>query len=127
MKFPFKDFICKCRVTKCHPQITANESNDLRPDLLDTRRKLNPFKSFIARPGHLLNVLCTLYLRPASMGRVILYMSTTFQSSNMTNHCEIMFRLCETFFVLFIFIALCKVLIFCCAFTPHPSYSSIKY
>ena len=35
---------------------------------VDTGRKLNVRKTFRRRPGRLLNVLCTLNLRPASMG-----------------------------------------------------------
>ena len=77
MKFSFKDFICKCRVRKCHPQITTNKNDELRPNPLNTGRKVNALKSFIVRLRHLLNVLCTFNLRPVSMGRVFLLMSTT--------------------------------------------------
>ena len=35
---------------------------------VDTGRKLNVHKTFRRRPGRLLNVLCTLILRPVSTG-----------------------------------------------------------
>ena len=35
----------------------------------DTGRKLNVHKTFRKRPGRLLNVLCTLNLRPVSTGK----------------------------------------------------------
>ena len=35
---------------------------------VDTGRKLNVYKTFKGRPGRLLNVLCTLNLRPVSTG-----------------------------------------------------------
>ena len=35
---------------------------------VDTRRKLNVHKTFKRHPGRLLNVLCTLNLRPVSTG-----------------------------------------------------------
>ena len=38
---------------------------------IDTGRKLNVHKTFRRRPGRLLNVLCTLNLRPVSTGFVI--------------------------------------------------------
>ena len=35
---------------------------------VDTGRKLNAHKTFIRRPGRLLNLLCTFNLRPVSTG-----------------------------------------------------------
>ena len=37
---------------------------------VDKGRKLNVHKTFRGRPGRLLNVLCTFYLRPVSTGNV---------------------------------------------------------
>ena len=41
-------------------------------NLVDTGRKLNVHKTFRRRPGRLLNVLCTLNLRPVSTGNTTL-------------------------------------------------------
>ena len=38
---------------------------------VDTGRKLNEHKTFIRRPGRLLNVLCTFNLRPVSTGMLL--------------------------------------------------------
>ena len=43
----------------------------MHPPPVDTGRKLNVHKTFRGRPGHLLNVLCTLNLRPGSTGSPI--------------------------------------------------------
>ena len=40
-----------------------------RDNPVDTGRKLNVHNTFRRRPGRLLNVLCTLNLRPVSMGK----------------------------------------------------------
>ena len=40
---------------------------------VDTGRKLNVHKTFKGRPGRLLNVLCTLNLRPVSTGQIVAY------------------------------------------------------
>ena len=45
--------------------------NDIFFDAVDTGRKLNVHKTFRRRPGRLLNVLCTLNLRPVSTGELL--------------------------------------------------------
>ena len=42
------------------------ESSNATP--VDTGRKLNVHKTFIIRPGRLVNILCTFNLRPVSAG-----------------------------------------------------------
>ena len=44
---------------------------------VETGRKFNVYKTFRRRPGRLLNVLCTLNLRPVSMG-IVLHFLTLF-------------------------------------------------
>ena len=51
---------------------------------VDTGRKLNVHKTFRRRPGRLLNILCTLNLRPVSTGKtyklILIYLSNTIDS-----------------------------------------------
>ena len=42
---------------------------------VDRRRKLNVHKTFRRRPGRLLNLLCTLFLRPLSTGLVLAHLN----------------------------------------------------
>ena len=51
----------------CHTLFRANP--------VDTARKLNVHKTFIRRPGRLLNVLCTFKLRPCVYGEANFYLS----------------------------------------------------
>ena len=48
-------------------RVLTKTRNDL--NLIDTGRKLNVHKTFIRRPGRVLNVLCTFNLRPVSTGK----------------------------------------------------------
>ena len=54
-------------------EITVNDitfAGTSHPSMIpvDTGRKLNVYKTLIKLPGRLLNVLCTLHLRPVTMG-----------------------------------------------------------
>ena len=59
--------LCPICLSGC---VISNQSTS-KNHPVDTGRKLNVHKTFRRRPGHLLNVLCTLNLRPVPTGHVI--------------------------------------------------------